>query len=200
MAGCLFYPRLSNKSRLILLLVLLACVPQLARALLGRVASLNIFYNINVAIELVILYFFFNNTYTTARKNLIFNLSGALCILFGAASFIYWGIEEKFLTEWLCLNNLAYTSWILLAVLDIYENDDRLINTKRSFLLFLLGLFLYTSCTILIFGLWHYIMATKDSLLKNLWIIHDVFNTIMYMVFAIGFYSDYKSLKKTMLL
>ncbi|WP_040495139.1 hypothetical protein [Fulvivirga imtechensis] len=197
MAGCFFYPRLSDKSRLILLLVLLACVPQLARAILGRVAVLNIFYNINVGIELVILYFFFNNSYSTPRKEQIFKVSGIFCMLFGLISILYWGIEDKFLTEWLCLNNLVYTSWILLSVLDIYENDDRLLHTKRSYLFFLLGLFLYTSCTMLIFGLWHYIMATRDSLLKNLWIIHDVFNTIMYLVFFIGFYHDYRGQKKS---
>ncbi|ELR73677.1 hypothetical protein C900_02081 [Fulvivirga imtechensis AK7] len=164
---------------------------------MGRVAVLNIFYNINVGIELVILYFFFNNSYSTPRKEQIFKVSGIFCMLFGLISILYWGIEDKFLTEWLCLNNLVYTSWILLSVLDIYENDDRLLHTKRSYLFFLLGLFLYTSCTMLIFGLWHYIMATRDSLLKNLWIIHDVFNTIMYLVFFIGFYHDYRGQKKS---
>ncbi|MBL6444708.1 hypothetical protein JMN32_00200 [Fulvivirga sp. 29W222] len=192
MAGCFFYTRLTVKSRLILLLVLAACIPQLARAFLGRIPALNIFYNINVVVELFILYFFFRKSYSTNRKQQIFKILGAVCLLLGVISISYWGVESKFLTEWLCINNLVYTSWILLSVLDIYENDDRLLHTQRSYLLFLLGLFLYTSCTMLIFGLWHYIMANSDSLLKNLWIIHDVFNTIMYLVFLIGFYIDYR--------
>ncbi|MBL6447929.1 hypothetical protein JMN32_16555 [Fulvivirga sp. 29W222] len=179
-----------------LLLVLIACIPQLARAFLGRVSILNVFYNINVGAEFVILYFFFNDGYSSRRQK-IFKILGVLCLLFGVFSISYWGVKTKFLTEWLCLNNLVYTSWILLSVLDIYEDDNRLLHTRRSYLLFLLGLFLYTSCTILIFGLWHYIMATSDSLLKNLWIIHDIFNTIMYIVFFIGFYSDYRGWEKS---
>lgn len=62
---------------------------------------------------------------------------------------------------------------------------------------YLLGLFFYSSCTMLIFALWDYIMANRDSYLKNLWIIHDVFNTFMYIIFSIGFLFEVRFWNKT---
>jgi hypothetical protein len=100
------------------------------------------------------------------------------------------GLAEKFLTEWLCINNICYTTWILVLLYELYENDKSIGEMNPSQLYYIAGLFFYASCTILVFSLWEYIMTHRDSYLKNLWIIHDVFNILMYTSFTIGFLSE----------
>jgi len=70
---------------------------------------------------------------------------------------------------------------------ELYDNDERLAKVNAAQLCYVVGLFFYTSCTILIFALWGYIRANENSFLKNLWIIHDVFNIFMYTLFTVGF-------------
>jgi hypothetical protein len=185
--GCSFFYKLEAKSKIILLLVLAACVPQLARALLGRTSLLNIFYNINIGIELLLLFLFFRGRYSPGTRSVLFNTLAIISIISGFVSIIVMGLESKFLTEWLCINNITYTAWILMLIFDLYERDKDLLEIRRPFMLYLIGLFFYSSCTILIFSLWSYLMANKDSYLRNLWIIHDVFNTFMYTAFSFGF-------------
>jgi len=191
--GCSFYKYLGRKTKLILFLVVAACVPQLARALLGRTSFLHILYNIYIIIELLVLFAFFYKSYSSKTHNKIHQITGALAMTFGFLAIIAQGISNQFLTEWLCLNNLVFTTWILLRILDIYKDDRSILSATPSQFLYLAGLFFYTSCTILIFALWDYIMSHSDTYLKNLWIIHDSFNTIMYISFTIGFYLEFRA-------
>ena len=81
-------------------------------------------------------------------------------------------------------------------ILEIYENDQILFDYKSSLFWLIIGLFFYTSCTVLIFSLWHYIKSMKSTRLDNLWIIRDFFNVIMYICFSIAFLkSDVKNNK-----
>lgn len=108
---------------------------------------------------------------------------------------VIYGISDSFLNNWLCINNYAYTIWCLLFLLEMYDNDEKITKIPSSTFLYLIGLFFYTSCTLIIFSLWNYIMLNADSLLVNLWIIHDVFNITMYVIFGIGFIIDFKNIK-----
>ncbi len=191
--GCLFFTKLPRRSKTILFLVMAACIPQLARAFLGRTPLLSILYNANILIEFFLLFLFFDNGFSSRRRNQIFYSSAILCLLAGVTSIGLFGIRGRFLTEWLCLNNLTYTTWVLLLIYDLYENDKLLMEIRTSLFCFITGLFFYCSCTILIFSLWHYIMANRDSYLNNLWIIHDVFNVFMYFAFSVGFIAEVRT-------
>jgi hypothetical protein len=176
-----------------LLLVLVACLPQLARAFLGRTPLLNILYNVNIWLEFLLLFVFFRRSFSSRRRNLLFNILTFICVGAGITSLLVFGIYSKFLTEWLCINNLTYTAWILLLMYDLYDTEKDLSEVSASFLLYLVGLFFYSGCTLLIFSLWQYIVAHQNSFLRNLWIIHDVFNIFMYTFFTIGFYLEIKA-------
>lgn len=175
-----------------MLLSLTACVPQLARAFLGRTPILNIFYNVNIAIEFFLLFAFFKDTFKTRTANRLYMALAIVSILAGVFSIAAFGIREKFLTEWLCINNLVYAAWILILVFNMYEVDTDLWEAAPSLLCYVFGLFFYATCTMLIFALWHYIMAHRNSYLWNLWIIHDAFNIIMYLSFLCGFVIEFR--------
>lgn len=190
--GCIFYNKLQRSSKIIFVLVLIACVPQMAYAYLGRTPSLNYFYNSNIALEISLLYIFFKPYFLIGIYSKIFNLFGFVGLIVGIIYFLFFGIKDSFLTNWLCINNFIFTIWCLLFLLELYQNNQNKILFPISIFLYLFGIFFYTSCTMIIFTLWNYIMSNKNSLLNNLWIIHDVFNTLMYLLFGIGFILDSK--------
>ena len=183
------YYMLEKKTRLIVLLVLFACIPHFARAY-SKIYSKEIpylIYNLYMILEFFLLLMFFRNKYHTITRNRIFNILWIICFLIGLISIAMYGIYDKFLSEWLCFNNLIYTTWILLLIYDLYERDEDISSLKTPTLLYLLGLFLYTSCTMLVFPFSERIRSSTNSYLKSLWIIHGVFNAFMYMAFSIGF-------------
>ena len=173
-----------------------ACVPQLARAFLGKASILSLFYNINIIIEFVLLSIFFYNFNFSKKRKALFNIFFVIGIVGGSLLFFKNDFVYRFQNDIVCLNNLIYTAWILTMILEIYENDQILFDYKSSLFWLIIGLFFYTSCTVLIFSLWHYIKSMKSTRLDNLWIIHDFFNVIMYICFSIAFLkSDVKNNK-----
>ncbi len=194
--GGAFYKLLSDDSRIIYFLVIGDFITQMARVALGRTPSLIYFYNIDIIVQYGVLYLFFVSKFTLVRSKKYFNVGN----LFGVSVAIYFlifkGISAKFNNEWVCINFLIFVFWILLLLLDYYENDEVYLKVKSNIFFFMIGLFFYTSCTLLIFSMWDYIMNNKASFLNNLWIIHDVFNVMMYFSFSIGFLFDTKILSK----
>ena len=178
-------------------MVLMACVPQMAYAfrdlmvdsgiLLDAQTAIvrNSLYNFNITVEFVFLFLFFKNRFRSKRRNQLFFISAAGCVLLGIVLISINGIFEKFLVQWLVVNNLTYTTWILMLLLDLYQNNSKDSQIDSPFFAYVFGLFFYTSCTIMYFPL-RVIMST-ESYLVNLRIIHDVFNTILYVAFALGF-------------
>lgn len=156
---------------------------------------LNYFYNVNIIVELLILTSFFYPFFVTKTRCIIFRSTCFFSCVSGICFIYFNGIAEKFLNNWLCINNYSYTIWCLLFLLELYEDDEKITQIPISIFIFLIGLFFYTSCTLIIFSLWNYIMINEKSLLVNLWIIHDLFNVLMYISFTIGFILDLKKIK-----
>ncbi|WP_430408448.1 hypothetical protein [Kordia sp.] len=185
-----------QKTKWIVLVVFIASITQTIRLYLGRTPDMNIFYNINVTLEFLFLVFFFKDRFHNKYLNKLFIISAFIALIVGLFSFIQFDFKTKFFTAWLTTNNLAYTMWILLLVYDYYERDLHDFKHEKSLLYYLIGLFLYTSCTGLIFPLWEYLMATKDAYYISPWIIHDLFNSAMYVFIAIGLVVEYRNSKK----
>lgn len=168
----------------------------MARAIIGRGHTLNYFYNFHIPAEFLLLFFFFRQQVASRKRVIIFNLMALFGVTVGAVLLFQYGIGEKFLSEWVCANNLVFTSWMLIMLLDIFEDDKKELNFYQPQMWQLLGLFFYTSCTLVIFSLWHYIMKNRDTVLNNLWIIHDIFNTLMYIIFTISFILERRNAAK----
>lgn len=179
-------------------MVFLACIPHSVNFIKdyleinNRASVRNVFYNMYMVQELILLTLFFNNLIVSKKNKYLFKVSVYGCVLLGIVSIIYNGIHTSFLFTWLSFNNIAYTMWVLLLLYELYDRDDDNFVPGKPLLFYLFGLFFYTSCTIPAFGLWDYMESNKDSYLKHLNIIHHTFNVIMYVFFSAGFILEYR--------
>lgn len=164
-----------------------ACVPQLVRAFIERGPVVNTSYNLNIIAEFGFLFLFFSTNISHPKRKTIFLACGITGTVINIAYLIFWGISSRFLSELVCINNLVYTAWVFLTMLDLYEYDDIIVDKKLPLFWFLIGLFFYFCCTVLIFGLWDFIRSNENTGLRNLWIVHDIFNIVMYLFITKGF-------------
>jgi len=171
-------------------LVFLAALPQILTAFIPQKALLNCIYNIYTIIEFILVYFFIGNKASTLFFKKISRLTVMFFVLFLFVLIINEGLTNRFLNELVCVANIIYVSWIFSYVLENLFFENELLNIKLPMFWYLTGLILYTTCTALVFSFYYSI--GKTSILKNLWIIHNVFNTLMYILFAVGLYKSTK--------
>lgn len=192
--GLLFIKKLSRDSILIFIIAFIGAIPQLLSPSFHETKFLSIAYNLYVLIEFIIMCFLFKNKFFHKKTIKIFLYTIFFYSLLVVILILINGIIFRFLSEWICLNSLIYISWILLLILEQY--DDVLLNLTpfTSFFWYILGIFLYSSCTMLLFSLWNYM----ENVSVELKVIHQIFNTILYVMFTIGFFIDYKLTRKTL--
>ena len=179
--------KLQVNSRLIFLLVATGAIPQIVAHYSGKDFTLGcLFYNINIPIEFTIIFFFFKTSFFSKSKGKIFYLLGIAGAIMAIYFLVFVGIRNRFISEWVCFNNIIYTAWILLLLLEIYEDDAIYLSEKMPLFWYLLGLFFYTSCTVLIFCFWYYITTTRNEYFVVLFQIYGLFNIFMYIAFSIG--------------
>ncbi|WP_143081088.1 hypothetical protein [Chitinophaga rupis] len=183
--------KLSADSLYVAGIVLLATIPQLLRFYIKEMPMLYFAYNIYTPLEFAGLYGLFHNKFFSPWALRIFKIAAIAYVFITIVIVGLLGLIHRFLNEWVCLNNLVYTIWILVFIIqEYYEEPLYQVNLRRPFFWYLSGLFFYAPCTLLIFSLWHYIKSMPGSSLSYLLIIHSVFNINMYLLFTIGFWMD----------
>ena len=188
--GSLLYKKLDADSRLIFFLVAFATLPQILTAFFQHSSGLIFIYNIYTPVEFIFIYLFIGNKFQGAIFKKISVLLIFLFISYSCFLCMYYGLSERFLNEWVCSANMCYLIWIFLFILESLILEKKLVNTHNPAFWFITGLIIYTPCTIFVFALCYYIETSGNYLIKNLWIIHGIFNTILYVLFAIGLYQN----------
>jgi hypothetical protein len=182
--------KLQVNSRLIFLLCLAGIIAQITEKY-SAASIKGMCYNIYIPIEYCIFFLFFKTSFFAKRGRKIFNVLAVTGLLIAIYFIVFIGIRHRFLSEWVCFNNIIYTACVLLLLLDIYEDDAVFLNQKMPLFWYLLGIFFYTSCTILIFGFWDQIMtALTNKSIILLFSVNSIFNIFMYIAFAIGILLD----------
>lgn len=173
------------------IIVVLACIPQLLHGLLLKNITLkSLTYNLYTPAEFYLFYFIFKwHVHDKAGKiwlttsMIIYSAVSVYYILFSS-------LTEEFIPFWTAINNIFYTSWILIIFYEQYAfNDEHSLSFRNAFLWFVMGLLLYAPCTAMIFAGWDFMEHSNMHIMK---IIHSIFNIIMYICFSIGFYVDRK--------
>ncbi len=191
LVGIYCYPKISVDSKIIFGIVALAAIPQLLRAFIDNGPLLNVTYNLYTLAEIsLICWLFYPKIINKGRKRLFF-ITTCLITIFNLGIVLWNGLSARFISEAVSVNNLMYTGWILLIILDQYEVMDG-ISPKKPFFWYLTGIFLYAPCTMLVFSLWHYIKVHPNSIMTRLWVIQSIFNITMYGLFTIGIWKDRK--------
>ncbi len=185
---CIF--SLSRESLTVLIVVALACIPQVLHALhVKNVTVKSLTYNIYTPLEFYLLYTIFCR-HVEHKKNLL--LIKATAVIYGIAAIfflLYFNVASSFIAEWAALNNILYTGWILLIIFEQYAyGNKKALSFKDPFLWYITGLLFYAPCTAMIFSMWDYMMQSNQSSFE---IIHQVFNINMYVCFATGFIKEF---------
>jgi hypothetical protein len=187
--GCIFYTRLSYISRLMLFVVGSGNIPQLFRAVWPEPHILSFTYNGYTLIEFALVFLVFKRQIKRNRR--VLETLAILYYIIACLFLAFEGIENRFLSELVCVNNVIYTSWILLFIIEQYQENDLItFDFNVPFFWYLLGLFFYCPCTALVFSLWQYIKAHPESNVSNLWVIHSCFNILLYLFISVGFLKE----------
>lgn len=188
--GMVFYRRLDKPSCIIFYLIILALIPQLITEFKYCKPVLNLIYNAYTPIEFLLIYLFIGREF---RRRLARNCALVIAGLFISLFFfliIRYGMNKRFLNELVCGANIAYLCWILMYILESIWDEKKLLDPQLPLFWHITALILYTPCTVLVFALYYYIDTSKNIVINNLWIIHGIFNTHLYLFFAIGFYKN----------
>jgi hypothetical protein len=185
--GLIWIHKLNKDSKLVFGIVVLATIPQLIKGIIPDSKLLIPAYNLYTVCEFLLYFILFSDKFSTKRYKKIH--LGTLVIFSILSLFFIFNYDfiNKFISDWVCVGNLFYATWILLFILDQYEAEISHFDFDTSFIWFMIGLFYYSTCTFFIFSLWDYLKNNPNSYLTSLWIIHHVFNSIMYILFFIGF-------------
>ncbi|HVI47232.1 MAG TPA: hypothetical protein VM802_20305 [Chitinophaga sp.] len=192
LTGCRYFRMLNADSRIIVGVVALAAIPQLLRAYIDSGALLNVTYNLYTPLEVVLLYSLFSKRIVQRNRRRIFIVTAVFSCMSYFMLTAWYGISSRFINEAVSINDLIYTGWALLVILEQYEVDEGGINIRTPFFWYLTGLILYAPCTMLVFSLWRYIRLHPDAVIANIWIIQSIFNITMYLLFTIGILMDHE--------
>jgi hypothetical protein len=180
--GIIFYNKLDINSRIVLVLLIFASIPQLGVYLPGKF----VFYNIyTIADSAIWGYLFFKNSRNKVIRStivIIVFLQAILSIYVFSSS----GIETRFFSEFACLNSLLQVLWVLSFVYERYKREEIRVVEKEPMFWFCLGILIYAPAT-------YFRTAFYDDILKTdyaVLIIHHLANAAMYLVFTIGIFTN----------
>lgn len=144
-----------------------------------------IFFNSYCLLDSVIWgYIFFRNSKNkTIRATIIIFLLSEVFLAFYL--FYSIGISSRFFTELVCLNSLLELLWVLSFFYERYKKDEILALEKEPMFWYCLGILVYAPTTYFLFVFFD-IINSNDVNYKNLWFIHYLLNTLMYLIFSIG--------------
>lgn len=192
LTGSWFIKKMSRDSFIIFVLVIIATPPQLITAFFElRSNTLNLFYNVYTPIEFILLFFLFKPKFYSSVNKKIFIATGVLYVIISVLFLLLFNLSKVFVNEWACVNNLLYIVWILMYISEIFSFNFAEIKKDTAFSYFLLGIFLYAQCTVLLFALYYYI--SQSAVLGNTWIIQSLGNIAMYILFTLGILLDVKN-------
>lgn len=195
--GVIFFRKLSKDSRLIWGVVFAGAIPQLLKPVIDNTMTLDVFYNLYIVVEFIIVSFLFRNKFYLKRFQAVFRISIFVYVILALPIIILNGIQHRFLNEWICLNSLAYTTWILMFILEQYSNEYVFkLTYNLSFFWIITGMFLYSLCTLMIFSFWRFIETSPKNVSDILKAIHEIFNTNLYIFFTVGFLMEVIHFKK----
>ena len=190
--GLLFLKKLSRDSVIIWGVAAAGIIPQMLRPVLYKTIYLNVAYNLYVGIEFALVTVLLSNKFLAGRTKKLFHLSIFGYFFAGITIIFVNGLKERFLNELICLNSFLYAAWILMLMIEQF--DDRTVRIEilpsSSFTWFLTAMFIYALGTIMIFAFWNFVKEGPEKISGLLTGIHAVFNIILYLLMSIGLVID----------
>lgn len=193
LCGLILFKYLSKDSFIIWGVVVAVTIPQVISKLINDKSFISITYNLYTIVEFLFLFLFMFRKMTSNKSKIII---GSVSIFFPVLIIFFLvklNLSSRFFNEWVCFTSIIYTLGVLLILFEQYISDNISITKKSPHFWFLSGILFYSPCTILVFSLWNFIKKAQSEVLYNIWIIHHLFNILLYVTFFIGMYIDYRN-------
>jgi hypothetical protein len=188
--GLPLYRKLDRDSRWVFGLVSLALIPQILTPFWNHTAFLGLVYNIYTPVEFILTFGFLGLKLQRRSFRVLSWIPVGGFLLISVWLIYRFGVQDRFLNEWVCAANISYLCWVFLLILESLLNEVKLLNGELPLFWYITGLLLYTPCTIFVFSLCYYINTSQHPLIRRLWMVQSVFNTTLYVCYAIGLYRN----------
>jgi hypothetical protein len=187
MAGMILFKKLEINSKLIVVLVTFATVPQLVAFFESESnPQKTVFYNLYTLFDsLILAYIFFRNSETKiVRKSIQVIITIQVGIVIW--SFGKFGLGDRFRTEFVCLNSILQILWVLTYFYERYVSEKIGSIEKEPMFWFCLGILIYAPTTYFLFVFYDVIRSSKEPQYNDLWDLHHLLNTCMYVLYTVG--------------
>ena len=192
LVGLFLYSKLDRNSKVLLILLFLASVSQLLSYFIVNRSAVWLFFNFYAVVDAIFwAYIFYVNTHNRSIRNaiaLIFVIQLAAFLLFAYNN----GVTSRFFSEFVCLNSLSQSLFVLLYFLQRYRSEEMSALERQPLVWFSLGLLIYAPTTYFLFAFYDIVRAGNQNQYSYLWSIHDLMNAFMYGVYTIGIYVNVK--------
>lgn len=179
--GIILFRKLEINSRLIVLLLAFATISQLASYFLER-GEVWTFYNTYTVVDSVIwAYVFFRNSKMRVIRLFILIIV-LLQVALAAYVFSSFGIKKEFYNEFVCLNSLLQTLWVVSFFYERYNSEEIDALEKEPMFWYCVGILIYAPTTYFHFAYYDVIQVEETNLAS----IHHFTNALMYFIFSIG--------------
>jgi len=203
--GSILFAYLTFNSKLVLLLVILGLIPHVFFGVSSKFPGLpiNFSFNLYAIIEFIIMFIICrsviqsNFPYFTAVRRWTFLSSIVLYVFISTFLILRHGIRHVFVSELVFVNSFMFTAWILLYFYLILIDDRSEFTFQHSTTWYFISYLLFSATSALVFIFWNY-KASGIIILKSFSYIKNLFNIVLYVFIAAGFFMDYKNSKKCM--
>lgn len=187
--GFIIFKYLDRNSFLIFLLMVIATFPQLAAHYASEEEE-NILYNFYTVFDLVVWGYVFFLNYKRKAIKVISVFSIVAFVILSIFVFYKFGIESSFIYQLVCLASLMQICFILAYFYSLYTNEEWIELEKSPICCFSLGLLIYAPIT-------YFYFAFYTNVPPDLKLIHNIINTLMYLVFSIGLLTNLSNQPKS---
>ena len=183
LVGIVFFNQKNITDKLMLLLLSLACIPQLSTAFSISKGDKSILYNFyTLADTLIWAFIFFYNIQNSIRYWIFFFEGVFLCCLLYFS--IKEGVSNRFFFELVCFDIVIQVIWVLIFFFEAYRSESVYKIEARPIFWFCMGILIYAPSTYFLFAFKEII--NKVSSKNYLWSIHDILNILLLVCISIG--------------
>jgi hypothetical protein len=194
--GVSLYRWLGPQSKWMLLLVFLAAIPQLMQAVWHGNPYRNLLFNLYTIAEFVVMIQVLKMKITRRDSRIMLHVLSGLFVVACVFFFSARGIGNSFISELVCLNSGIYLIILLAILREVYVLNLPFFERQDPFTYFFAGLLPYVGATLIFFALYNKIQeSAKDSPWRIMNSFHSVLNSLMYLLIAVGFWVDHRSLE-----
>jgi hypothetical protein len=183
--GIFHYRQLETNARILLLIVAFASIPQFL-TLISPALPVG-FYNSYIIVDVILwpLLYFVSSESSKLRKTLLILmlLNVVIDLAFVLSNFS----SGRFFYELVCVDSIFQVIYVSLFFYELNLRNEFIDLRRLPLFWFSIGILFYAPCTFFVFLFYfkiNKIYGEGES--SYLWRIHDFFNILMYVLFAVG--------------